>query len=208
MEDDVIVLSVRPSEDELCRKMFQFLEDNLRYWGELSQDETDFRGFSQSISKSMSGPVLKLDFRVGCEASDHEVHYWRTLANWIALQVGELHRVKVEGEVQAHPVVDYEGERWPLILESKWGGERSPDDLGIGMLVDSQGFVSRMGQLKHQLSFHLCDTEGAFLQKQKGIRDRQKEVEDLIQGEVRRLEGLWGTDNPSIGSELVDGGPE
>lgn len=191
-----MLLSILPQSSEACAKMFAFLQRNAKPWSSLSSTgDSDFRGLSTAMYRPSTGKSLKLELRYGLDCSDREVFYWRTVAHWATLQVGQVYRVKVLDRILEAPALSFEGERWPVFEEGAWDLKKSPDDLGVGLLVSSLGVASRVSQLKRQLSYHMSELEGALQERQRHDLERQVALEDLVTQEMATLEDLWSQRN-------------
>ncbi len=192
LDSDEILLSIRPRSSEACGEMFAFLQKHAKPWSVLSSTgDSDFRGLATSVYRPSTGKTLKLELRYGMDCSDREVFYWRTLAHWATLKVGQVYKVKVRDQVLEAPAISFEGERWPVFEEGTWTLDKSPDDLGVGLLVTNLGLSSRVEQLTRQVGYHMSSLEGALLDRQKAEIERQVELESQVEQEMSLLDMAW-----------------
>ena len=146
--------------------------------------------------KTPQGSLKTVDFHYSVDIDEHEQQYVTSLANWTALRIVQKTKLTkpsiAQGKV-AYPLYFNGHEKWYAVPQQSWNCGPSPEDLGIGHLVDEVGFFSKSRHRDRQTEVLVQGMNGVVLPAMRSARTASLALEDAIQGELQRLSSLWTT---------------
>lgn len=195
-------ISIHPQDREICAVAAEFFRDHWRSWEALTGEKSLAKAPNVGRYKTPLGVIPTIEFHYSVDIEEHEQQYVTTLAQWTSLKIGSRGKVTLPGGKHGRPYgepvtykvpfVYYDGyEKWALFPREEWEEASSPEDLGIGTLVDAEGFTSRSKQRHRQKAYHVHEMNGVLLPAAQREMAKHGRYENLISSEMLRLSELW-----------------